>query len=77
MTNPKEEKNGFYNQTGRSEKRLIGEIIFRIEKRGLKIIALDMVWASQEEMDSHYPKDEAWIKTAGRKVYGQLSTVWR
>ena len=33
----------------------------------MKIIALDMIWASKKEMDSHYPKDEAWIKRLGEK----------
>ena len=43
------------------------EKLSRIEKRGLKIIALDMIWASKEEMDNHYPKDETWTKRLGEK----------
>mgnify|MGYP001560524795 FL=1 len=67
MTNPKEEKTVFIIKPDGVKRGLIGEIISRIEKRGLKIIALDMVWASKEEIDSHYPKDEAWIKRLGEK----------
>lgn len=67
MTNPKEEKTVFIIKPDGVKRGLIGEIISRIEKRGLKIIALDMVLASKEEMDSHYPKDEAWIKRLGEK----------
>ncbi len=44
---------------------LIGEIISRFERRGLKVIALSMVWATREEMDAHYPKDKAWITNLG------------
>jgi len=46
---------------------LVGEILSRFEKRGLKIIALDMILANKEEIDSHYPKDEIWIKRLGEK----------
>jgi len=67
MTNPKEEKTVFIIKPDGVKRGLVGEIISRIEKRGLKIIALDMLWASKEEMNNHYPKDEAWIKRLGEK----------
>lgn len=67
INNPKEEKTVFIIKPDGVKRGLIGEIIFRIEKRGLKIIALDMIWASKEQMDSHYPKDEVWIKRLGEK----------
>ena len=67
MHNPKEEKTIFIIKPDGVKRGLVGEIISRIEKRGLKIIALDMIWASKKEMDSHYPKDEAWIKRLGEK----------
>lgn len=67
INNPKEEKTVFIIKPDGVKRGLIGEIISRIEKRGLKIIALDMVWASKEEMDSHYPKDEAWARRLGEK----------
>src|SRR3989344_2494187 len=68
MTNPKEEKTVFIIKPDGVKRGLVGEIISRIEKRGLKIIALDMLWASKEEMNNHYPKDEAWIKRLGEKT---------
>ena len=46
---------------------LVGEVVSRIEKRGLKIIALKMVMASHKQIDEHYPKDEAWVKRLGEK----------
>ncbi len=49
---------------------LIGEIIKRIEQRGLKIVALSMIWAKKEQIDSHYPKDSEWIKRLGEKTLG-------
>ncbi len=47
---------------------LIGEIISRFEKRGLKIVALQMIKPSREQIDSHYPKDEAWMRRLGEKT---------
>lgn len=47
---------------------LVGEIIARIEQRGLKIVALEMEKPSHEKVDSHYPKDPAWVKRLGEKT---------
>ncbi len=46
---------------------LIGEVIKRLEQRGLKIIALKMVTPSFDHFDNFYPKDEAWIERLGTK----------
>lgn len=68
--NPKEEKTVFIIKPDGVKRGLIGEIVSRIEKRGLKIIALNMILASREEMDSHYPKDDDWVKRLGEKAIG-------
>jgi len=47
---------------------LTGEIISRIERRGLKIVAIQMIVANRERVDNHYPKDSAWIKRVGEKT---------
>ncbi len=47
---------------------LVGEILSRIEKRGLKIVSLEMVWARREQADRHYPKSREWIERIGRKT---------
>src|SRR3989338_817973 len=47
---------------------LTGEIIRRIEQRGLKIVALSMVQSTKQQMDDHYPKAEAWISRLGEKT---------
>ncbi len=65
--NPKEEKTVLIIKPDGVTRGLVGEIISRIEKRGLKIISLCMVQASREQVDGHYPKDPAWIKRLGEK----------
>ena len=66
-----------FNKIGKNEKTLvlikpdgvkrglIGEIIHRIEQRGLKIIALKMFQATAEQIDNHYPKNQQWIRRLG------------
>ena len=46
---------------------LTGEIVRRIEQRGLKIVALKMFQPTRDQMDKHYPKNEEWINRLGEK----------
>jgi nucleoside-diphosphate kinase len=39
----------------------------RFEQRDLKIVALEMFQPTVEQIDTHYPKDEAWITRLGEK----------
>ncbi len=51
------------------ERGLIGEVIGRLEKRGLKIIALKIVKPSLEHIENHYPTDDTWIARLGDKGF--------
>ena len=47
---------------------LVGDIVMRIEKAGLKIVAMKMVRADEELVRNHYPmSDEAWVYRLGEK----------
>jgi len=46
----------------------VGDIIHRIERTGLKIIAMKMVVASREKVSGFYPSDEVWIRRVGGKT---------
>lgn len=48
---------------------LVGEVISRIEKRGLKLVGCKLIKPSLEHMDNHYPKDEAWMGRLGDKGF--------
>ncbi len=41
---------------------LVGEIISRFEKVGLKIVAMKMVWADESLAKKHYILEESWAK---------------
>jgi len=66
--NPKEERTYVMVKPDGVRKGLIGEIIKRFEQRDLKIVALEMFQPSREEIDNHYPKEEAWITRLGSKT---------
>jgi nucleoside-diphosphate kinase len=46
---------------------LTGEVIQRIERRGLKVIALKMVQVDRAHLENHFPKDDEWMGRLGDK----------
>lgn len=68
MLQPKEEKTFVLVKPDGVRKGLIGEIIKRFEQRDLKVVAMEMFHASRKEIDSHYPKNDAWIRRLGEKT---------
>lgn len=65
---PKEEMTFVMIKPDGVRRGLVGEIIRRIERAGLKVIALEMYTPTREEIDKHYPKDEAWVTRLGHKT---------
>ena len=49
------------------QRSLVGEIISKFERRGLKLVSCKMVVPSKELMEKHYNKDDAWFKKVGEK----------
>lgn len=47
---------------------LIGEIMTKFEKTGLKVVALKLVRPTVEHIDLHQPKDTDWLKNLGEKT---------
>jgi nucleoside-diphosphate kinase len=47
------------------ERKLVGEIISRFERAGLRIVGLGIVVPSKKLIDRHYPKDRKWIENLG------------
>lgn len=46
---------------------LTGEVVSRIEQRGLKVIALKMVQVERAHLEKHFPTDPEWVKGLGNK----------
>ena len=48
---------------------LIGEIVSRFEKRGLKVVGMKMVWVDEEMVRKHYPTTrKEWVTGIGEKT---------
>ncbi len=65
--NPQQERTVVLVKPDGVKRGLIGEVITRIERRGLKIIALEMIRPTRDQIDAHYPKDPAWVRRLGEK----------
>lgn len=68
MNHPKEEVTYIMIKPDGVRRGLTGEIIRRIEQRGLKIVALEMFQPTHQQIDDHYPKDKIWIQRLGEKT---------
>ena len=65
---PKEELTLVLIKPDGVKRGLTGEIVRRIEQRGLKVIAIAMDKPSKEKIDNHYPKSKEWITRIGEKT---------
>ncbi len=68
MNHPKKQKTLVIFKPDTVQRGLIGEIVKRIENTGLKLIALKMIMATEEQCWTHYNKDEQWFVEKGAKT---------
>jgi len=50
------------------QRSLIGEVIKRIERTGLKLVALKMAIPTEDQCWTHYNKDDVWFENKGVKI---------
>lgn len=50
------------------QRSLVGDIIKRLERTGLKIVALKMVLPTREQLVAHYNKSDEWFLQKGTKI---------
>ena len=55
------------------QRSLIGEVISRIERVGLKIVGLKLILADDKQLVKHYNKDEAWFLKKGANIVNNLT----
>lgn len=68
MAHPKKERTLVLVKPDGVMRGLSGEVMSRFEKRGLKIVALKMVWPTAEHVDKHYPSSDEWFNTVGSRT---------
>jgi nucleoside-diphosphate kinase len=50
------------------QRSLIGEIVHRYERAGLKLVALKMMVATEKQVEEHYTLDPEWRRVTGEKT---------
>ncbi|MBI5798525.1 MAG: nucleoside-diphosphate kinase [Candidatus Yonathbacteria bacterium] len=68
MQHPKEERTVLIVKPDGVKRGLTGEVIRRVEQRGLKVIALKMIQATPKVVRDHYPGTDEWLKGMGNKT---------
>lgn len=67
-THPKKERTLVILKPDAIQRSLIGEIIGRIERTGLKFVAFKFIVPNEDQCWKHYNKDEAWFLKKGNRV---------
>jgi nucleoside-diphosphate kinase len=68
MEHPKEERTFVIIKPDGVQRGLIGEIIKRYERTGLKLVGLRFGVADEKKFWEHYNKDDAWFLKKGTKI---------
>ncbi|HPV70974.1 MAG TPA: nucleoside-diphosphate kinase [Candidatus Magasanikbacteria bacterium] len=68
MVHPKEERTLIIVKPDGLQRSLVGEIISRFEKVGLKAVAMKMLVPSSEMVEQHYTLDPNWRRITGEKT---------
>ncbi|KKT39664.1 hypothetical protein A2W54_01620 [Candidatus Giovannonibacteria bacterium RIFCSPHIGHO2_02_43_13] len=68
MTHPKEEKTLVLIKPDGVQRSLIGDIICRYERSGLKLVGLKMLVPTKELVEKHYLVDPEWRIKTGKKT---------
>ncbi|MEI7452574.1 MAG: nucleoside-diphosphate kinase [Candidatus Falkowbacteria bacterium] len=68
MNHPKKERTFVILKPDTIQRSLIGEVVSRFEKTGLKIAAMKMIMATEAQCWDHYNKDDAWFLKKGENI---------
>lgn len=68
MIHPKYEKTFAILKPDAIQRSMIGTLITRFENVGLKVSAIKLILATEQQCWDHYAKDEAWFTEKGNKI---------
>jgi len=67
MSHPKQERTLVIIKPDGVQRTLVGEIMQRFERIGLKLVAIKMLVATEEHVEAHYTLDPEWRRITGEK----------
>ncbi|BFD25282.1 MAG: nucleoside-diphosphate kinase [Candidatus Parcubacteria bacterium] len=68
ISHPKKERTLVILKPDSVQRSLVGELVHRLERTGLKITAMKMAMATEDQCWTHYNKDEAWFLKKGANI---------
>lgn len=68
MKHPKKERTLVIIKPDGIQRSLIGEIVSRLERVGLKLVAMKMLTADEAHIEKHYTLDPEWRRLVGEKT---------
>ena len=68
MEHPKKERTFVIIKPDGIQRSLIGDVLSRLERTGLKFIGIKMIVATAEQTKAHYAKDDVWFEKIGSKM---------
>jgi nucleoside-diphosphate kinase len=74
-THPKKERTFVLLKPDAVQRGVIGEVIHRIERTGLKLIALKIMVATREQAMGHYFKDDTWCEDKGSRTVAAMKAA--
>jgi len=75
MNHPKKEMTYVMVKPDGVQRSLIGEVIGRIERTGLKLVALKLLVPTREQSAEHYGKNEAWCEKVGARTLENIKAA--
>lgn len=77
MKHPHQERTFVILKPDTVQRSLIGEVIKRFERTGLKCTAMKMFMADEARLLKHYNKDDAWFLKKGTRIVEDLQSQGR
>lgn len=68
---PKKERSFVILKPDAIQRSLVGEILKRLERVGLKFIAMKFFVPTKEQCTEHYKKDDVWYKEKGERILNE------
>ncbi|MDB5259804.1 MAG: putative Nucleoside diphosphate kinase [Candidatus Nomurabacteria bacterium] len=72
---PKKERTLVLIKPDGVQRSLMGEIISRFERVGVKLVAMKFINVTEEQCWAHYKKDDAWFLKKGTGIYENRKTL--